>query len=447
MNESDWVLGAVPWVGAGVAAISLLGAVGSGRRNRLLDDLPTSKTQGVFIGLVELKGTAEAEPARVLTSHLAEIPCVHYAWRVEEHWSRTVTTTDSKGNRVTRHESGWTTMAEGGQTAEFFLKDESGTILVHPQGAKIEAKGVFEETCRTGDPLYYGKGPPQSCSHSDFRRRFVEQALPLHQPIYLVGQSRAREDVAAAEIAYDPRADLYLISVRPEEEISAGYRHGFWGMALLGLILAVGGLILGDKLWEGRGYPLDLDARLPTYFGAGMAYLAAWVALAGLMIYNSIVGLRQRVAQGWSQVDVMLKRRADLIPNLIATVQAMKDHEREVQAVVADLRGQLRATPPGKPGDNFHALGAEVAVLAERYPALHSNEAFLNLQRQLIDTEDRIALARAYYNDIATFYNTRLETMPDGMLARLTGMTPCDLMRADGFERASVQVRLQEPAA
>lgn len=445
MNEADWFLAAAPWIGAGLAAISLRAAVGAGRRNRLLDDLPTSKAQGVFIGLVELKGTAEeAAPGGALRSYLAEIPCVHYAWRVEEHWSRTVTTTDSKGNRVTRRESGWTTMDEGDQTVEFLLRDGSGAILVHPQGAKIESKEVFHEHCRIGDPLYYGKGPPGACAHSDRRRRFTEIALPLHQPIYLVGQSRAREDVAAAEIAYDPRADLYLISVRPEEEVSAGYQRGFWGLALLGLVLAVGGLVLADKVGERRGYGYDLDARLPAYFMAGGAYLAAWLAAAGLMIYNSVVGLRQRVAQGWSQVDVMLKRRADLIPNLIATVQALKDHERDAHTLVADLRGQLRATPPWEAGGNFHALGARVVALAERYPSLRTDDAFLNLQKQLIDTEDRIALARAYYNDIATFYNTRLEIFPDGLLARLTGMEPRALMRADGFEQASVQVRLQE---
>ena len=106
----------LPLIGALIAVASLIAAFHAGRRRRLIENLPTSKTSGVFIGLVELKGTAEsAEP---LTSFLAAQACVQYAWTVQEHWSRTVTTTetDSKGNTrtVTRHESAgrrWRTAA------------------------------------------------------------------------------------------------------------------------------------------------------------------------------------------------------------------------------------------------------------------------------------------------------------------------------------------------
>ena len=98
----------LPLIGAVLALVSLAMAFRNGRRRRLIENLPTSKTSGVFIGFVELKGTAES--AQPLRSYLAEKACVHYAWTVEEHWSRTVTTTetDSKGNTrtVTRHESG-----------------------------------------------------------------------------------------------------------------------------------------------------------------------------------------------------------------------------------------------------------------------------------------------------------------------------------------------------
>src|SRR3990170_2333738 len=116
------VLGGVVALGCLIVALSFL------RRKRLLDDLPTSKTQGVFIGLVELKGTAESE--RPLTSYLAEVPCVQYAWRIEEHWSRTVTETyrDAKGRTQTRTrtESGWTQVAGGGESAPFYLRDDTG---------------------------------------------------------------------------------------------------------------------------------------------------------------------------------------------------------------------------------------------------------------------------------------------------------------------------------
>src|ERR1044072_9676145 len=97
MNDARSWASYLPWLGAALALACLLFALRSGKRKRLVDNLPTSKTSGVFIGLVELKGTAES--AQPLTSYLASQPCVQYQWRVEEHWSRTVTETytDSDG--------------------------------------------------------------------------------------------------------------------------------------------------------------------------------------------------------------------------------------------------------------------------------------------------------------------------------------------------------------
>src|SRR5213083_540238 len=152
-----------------LAFICLLMALRSGKRKRLVDNLPTSKTTGVFIGLVELKGTAEA--AQPLTCYLAGQPCVQYQWRVEELWSRTVTETytdsDGKTRTRTRHESGWKPVADGGETIPFYLQDDCGVVLVRPEGAKIEPATIFDETFGVSDPLYYGKGPQQAVADSD----------------------------------------------------------------------------------------------------------------------------------------------------------------------------------------------------------------------------------------------------------------------------------------
>src|SRR2546428_2373328 len=118
-TPSDLLVAWVPVaIGALLSLLSLWGAMRARGRQRLIDDLPTSKTQGVFIGLVELKGAAQSR--RPLTSALAEAPCVYYTWSVEEHWSREVTETytDSEGKSRTRTktESGWSTVADGGGT-------------------------------------------------------------------------------------------------------------------------------------------------------------------------------------------------------------------------------------------------------------------------------------------------------------------------------------------
>src|ERR1043165_5118987 len=178
MNDASDLARFAPVIGVVLALACLLFALRSGKRKRLVDNLPTSKTSGVFIGLVELKGTAES--AQPLTSYLAGQPCVHYQWNVEEHWSRTVTETetdsDGKTRTRTRHESGWKTVANGGEGIPFYLQDDCGLILVRPEGAKIEPATIFDETCGASDPLYYGKGPPDAVADSDFRRRFTETA-------------------------------------------------------------------------------------------------------------------------------------------------------------------------------------------------------------------------------------------------------------------------------
>jgi hypothetical protein len=434
----------LPLPGFLVALLSLVLAFRDGRRRRLIDNLPTSKTSGVFIGFVELKGTAEA--ARPLTSYLAGQACVHYAWTVEEHWSRMVTETytDSKGRTQTRtrHESGWTRVGNGGETIPFYLQDDYGVILVRPDGAKIEPLTMFDETCGTGNPLYYGKGPAGAVADSDYRRRFVELGIPLKTNLYLVGQSRERADVVAPEIAADEQAPMFLISTRSEEQVSSGMKWGARGWAFFGLVAAVGFVVWRDAALNAAPGP-----RVGIYLAVGAAYLCTGLLAWVWMVYNSLVDVRNRVRQAWSLVDIQLKRRADLIPNLVNCVKGYRDHEAQVQTELAALRNQLAATPPGETGPDHGAVSKQVIAIAERYPELKADDAFLSLQKTLSDTEQRIALARSYFNEIATHYNTRLEIVPERYVARLGAMKPQSLMEANDFERAAVKVDLTSAAA
>ncbi|MEO6035307.1 MAG: LemA family protein [Verrucomicrobiota bacterium] len=429
----------IPWLGGLLALLALIASLRAARRKRLVNDLPTSKTSGVFIGLVELKGTAESD--HPLASFFSAEACVIYEWSVQEHWSRTVTETytDSKGNTQTRtrHESGWTTVADGREAISFYLRDECGAVQVVPSGATIEPQTIFSETCTPLNPLYYGKGPAGAVANSDFRRQFVEKAILLHAPLYVMGQARERSDVVAAEIAGDKNATMFLISTRTEEQVSRGFGWGHWGWGALGLILAAAGFFAVDQV-EHR------TSGVAVYFFAAGAFLLAWLAGWIWMAFNSLIDLRQRVRQGWAQVDVQLKRRHDLIPNLVQAVQGLRDYERNLQMELATLRGQLGATPPGKSGDDYEAVGKVLMAVAEQYPDLKSQESFANLQKNLIDTEQRIALARGYFNEIATFYNTRLEVVPDRFIALLGAMKPQSLMAANDFERAPIEVDFQE---
>ncbi len=424
-----------------LAMLGLWLAYRSGKRRRLVDDIPTSKTTGVFIGLTELKGTAEVD-CPPLVSYLAEISCVHFLWNVQERWSRTVieTYTDSKGNiqTRTRHESGWTTVASGGGAIPFYLKDDFGVIRVLPEGAQIEPLSVFSETCGRGDSLYYAKGPSSAIANSDHIRQFTETAIPLHTPLYVMGQARERQDVVAPEIAEDKNAPLFLISTRTEKQISSGYKWKQRGLLILGLIVCIGGFIWRDSQLNFRP-----ESRVLFYALAGAGYLFTAVLGWVWMVYNSLVGLRQRVRQAWSQVDIQLKRRFDLIPNLVETVKGYRDHEARLQTELAQIRSQMIATPPGVTGPDYAAVTKTLFAIREAYPELNASESFLRLQKELSDTEQRIALARGYFNEIAYHYNVRLEIIPDRFVARLALLQPQPLMAANDFERAPVVVSFQ----
>ena len=149
------------------------------------------------------------------------------------------------------------------------------------------------------------------------------------------------------------------------------------------------------------------------------------------MVFNSLVELRQRVRQAWSLVEVQLQRRHDLIPNLVAIVQGYSDHERRAQTELAALRSELLATPPGVAGPDYRAV-SKTAGDRGALSGVEGQRAVSRLAESLADTEQRIALARGYFNDIATHYNTRLEIVPERYVAQLGSSGAAD---ADGGER------------
>jgi hypothetical protein len=438
MQDQPFVTYGVPALGGLLGLLFFFLALRAGKRQRLVSDLPTSKTTGVFIGLVELKGTAEAELA--LVSFLAQDSCVYFQWHVDEHWSRTVTETytDNEGRTQTRTrtESGWTTVAQGGDSIPFYLKDDCGVIRILPEKAQVEPRTIFDQNCGRYDALYYGKGPAGGIADSTGRRHFIERAIPLHAPLYVVGHARERDDLVAPEIAYDPHAEMFLISTRSEEQVRRGLAWQFWLIGILGVAFGIGGFLLPDAIAH-----RPIEDNVVKYIAVASVCVLVWLLWWIGMVYNSIVTLRQRVQQAWANVDVQLKRRADLIPNLVKVVQGMRDYEQNVQTELAHLRAQLLATPPGEPGPDPHAAKAMVGAIVERYPELKANSSFMNLQKNLVDTEQRIALARGYFNDIASFYNARLQIVPDRFIAALGALKPQTLLLADNFERAPVEVK------
>jgi LemA protein len=182
--------------------------------------------------------------------------------------------------------------------------------------------------------------------------------------------------------------------------------------------------------------------------------LIAWI----VSIYNGLVGARNRFKNAFAQIDVQLKRRYDLIPNLVESVKGYMQHERGTLDAVVKARGnavsaaQAAAAQPGDPtamqglaqaeGALGGALGRLLAVF-ERYPDLKANQNVLGLQEELSSTENKVAFARQAYNDSVMEYNTRRESFPDSIFAGMFGFAPAELLQAteSGEERKAPQVR------
>jgi LemA protein len=170
------------------------------------------------------------------------------------------------------------------------------------------------------------------------------------------------------------------------------------------------------------------------------------LALAVIWIYNRLVTLRTRVDNGWSQIDVQLRRRADLIPNLVETVKGYAAHERELFERVTEARARsLGATGVADQADAENQVSAglrQLLAVVENYPELKANQNFLALQEELIGTESKIAYARQFYNDQVMRLNTLIQSFPSSIVARLFDFQERPFFEIEEETRGPVQVEL-----
>ena len=178
--------------------------------------------------------------------------------------------------------------------------------------------------------------------------------------------------------------------------------------------------------------------------------LIAIVLLGALLLfattYNALVRRRNRVDSTWSDIDVLLRRRHDLIPNLLGAVQGYAGHESVALRAVAESRATaLAAQGPVARGDAESTLSGGVRTLlavAEAYPDLKASQSFVDLRVKLTETEDGLAHARQFYNDAVFAYNTRVQTLPGNLVAGPFGFRTRQLFQAADEEQAAGQVRV-----
>lgn len=165
--------------------------------------------------------------------------------------------------------------------------------------------------------------------------------------------------------------------------------------------------------------------------------------------YNSLVQARNKVKNLWSQIDVQLQRRFDLIPNLVETVKGYMKHEEETLTKVTELRTSWAKAKTINEKSNLDnqlsdALKTIMAV-SENYPDLKANQGFMQLQQELKETENKISYSRQFYNDSVTIYNTKIESIPTNIVASLFGFKVEELYKAESEEaKQNVKVNFSE---
>jgi LemA protein len=173
--------------------------------------------------------------------------------------------------------------------------------------------------------------------------------------------------------------------------------------------------------------------------------------LMAVLTYNSLVSLRNRVQNGWKQIDVQLKRRHDLIPNLVDTVKGAMQYERETleRVVVARARAVAASSVPEKAASEqalTQSLGRLLAVM-ESYPVLKANENVLKLQEELTTTENQLGFARQLYNDVVMQFNTRQQVFPANLIAGFFAFQPAEYFTAGAEDHGPPRVDLSLPAS
>jgi LemA protein len=167
--------------------------------------------------------------------------------------------------------------------------------------------------------------------------------------------------------------------------------------------------------------------------------------LFAVITYNGMIGSRNMVDQAWSGIDVQLKRRHDLIPNLVESVKGYAAHERETLQAVTDARvNAMSSSGPAASGAAEGVLGqalGRLLAVAEAYPQLRATENFQQLQDELANTEDQIAAARRIYNGNVQSYNTKIQVFPNSVIASMGGFTPREFFEIDDPARGPVQVQ------
>jgi hypothetical protein len=421
-------------IGLGVAAVAAIITWLLDRRRRKYADRATTPAAALFAGLNLVKGRGWVE--HPVTSYRTNTSSLWWEYTLEEERRQTRTVTDSDGKTRTETTTSWHTIeTRKDLVPECEVVDDTGSALVRLEGASVVPKQVHSATFRRDDMrgilgrlLTAGNG-------ATGRYRETEKVVEFGADLFVVGECELDEQRLVPVIA-----KKVMVSTRSEES------HVRWltvGVGLFALV-TVAAMTIGVATLIRPREPGDPVAWGPGLVAALLLLGAAWVAIT----YNRLRMVAQSANRAWSLIDVQLRRRHDLIPNLQRAVASHAAHEQSTQVGVTEARA---AVAEAGPADEAAALSDEAEVqtralrtilaVAEGYPDLTADASFARLQRELADTEDRIAASRSFYNDSLTILRDRQQRFPGSLVANRVPLEHRDLIDARGFERTVPNVR------
>jgi hypothetical protein len=355
------------------------------RVKRIQENIPTSKTAGVTYGLTEVVGTLKAEDqSAMLQGPVSSENCTWYRYLIEER----------RGSGKNRK---WVTISDDVFKQPFLVSDDEGELRVFPGQADIISR--HKESRREGG------------------RRYTEWRLSPGDDLYILGSARLDKTRGDSLVLGHGKDTPYIIANIPEAAVM--FKKAINGMSLLSLGASL--VFLGAILVSGsNGGFSSVD-----FIQAALISPAFLLMVVLVMMYNDLVFLRERCDRNWANIQVSLKKRANLIPQLEAVVKEYLRHESNLQTGLALLRERSRAVDNSRDMDQYmaaeHISLAELSARIEQYPDLKATTLIADFHRRLVKLENEVALIRSGFNDAVTQYLTRTQTFPDNLISKLFG--------------------------
>ncbi|RPF84440.1 MAG: hypothetical protein CBB78_014230 [Roseibacillus sp. TMED18] len=397
--------------------IALAGAIWGGltgfRRvkiKRYIENVPTSLSTGLVYGPAEVKGRVALYQGEghTVTGPLSGAKCCHVRYKVTE-------TRGSGDDRKTVTIEHWT------DQVPFLCRDAEGYIRVVPEGAEVQARLAVRRT--SGNRTYY------------------EYHLMENEELYILGSAVVEPIEGETLEVADGNNDgfPFVISDRNEHETMLAISRG--GLVRMGLGF-IGIVMLVTLFFTSTGSYSPSDFLL-----AALTAPACLVLSTFILMFNDLVFLRNRVKRAHANIEVALKKRMDLIPNLESIAKTYLEHERQLHRDIASLRGILKEKD-FSPEEIDTAIRADCAVtdrllaLRENHPDLKGNTLISDLMDRLVRVENEIALMREGYNDSVELYRTGAQRFPEVLLAKTFAFKDADLLRAELEVRQVPQVNM-----